>query len=585
VTLQGWLQIAFYLAVLTALTPLLGGYMARVYQGERVALERVLGPVERLTYRALRTDPARQQDWKAYARTTLVFSALFFVVLMVILRTQGIHPFNPEGFHSGSWDLSFNTAASFITNTNWQFYGGETTLSYFSQMAGLGVQNFVSAAVGMAVLAAVIRGFASRGTKELGNFWQDLTRTLLYILLPLSVIGALVLVSQGVIQTLSSYVSFHTPTGLDQTLALGPAASQIAIKQLGTNGGGFFNVNSAMPFENATPFSNFVEMLFILLIPAALTATFGRMVGNRRQGWGLYAAMAVMLVAGVVVAYAAEQHGSPAERSAQVAVASGNGTTGGNLEGKDQRFGIANSALWATVTTDASNGSVNSAHDSFTGIGGSVPLTNMMTGEVIFGGVGSGLYGMLLMVLLAVFIAGLMVGRTPEYLGKKVESREVKLVLIGTLFVPLGVLVATAVAIATKYGAPSIFNSGPQGFSETLYAYTSQTNNNGSAFAGYTGFVQPNAPGNVGAFGITFADLLGGLAMLTGRFVPLIAALAVAGSLSTKKVAPAGAGTFRTDTPTFVFLLVSVIVIVGALTFFPALLLGPIVQGLTPHLF
>ena len=584
-TLQGWLQIAFYLAVLTALTPLLGGYMARVYQGERVALERVLGPVERLTYRALRTDPARQQDWKAYARTTLVFSALFFVVLMVILRTQGIHPFNPEGFHSGSWDLSFNTAASFITNTNWQYYGGETTLSYFSQMAGLGVQNFVSAAVGMAVLAAVIRGFASRGTKELGNFWQDLTRTLLYILLPLSFVGALVLVSQGVIQTLSGYVGFHTPQGLGQTLALGPAASQIAIKQLGTNGGGFFNVNSAMPFENPTTFSNFVEMLFILLIPAGLTATFGRMVGNRRQGWGLYAAMAVMLVAGVVVAYAAEQHGSPAEKSAHVAVASANGTTGGNLEGKDQRFGIANSALWATVTTDASNGSVNSAHDSFTGIGGSVPLTNIMTGEVIFGGVGSGLYGMLLMVLLAVFIAGLMVGRTPEYLGKKVESREVKLVLIGTLFVPLGVLVATALAIATKYGAPSIFNSGPQGFSETLYAYTSQTNNNGSAFAGYTGFVQPNAPGNVGAFGITFADLLGGLAMLAGRFVPLIAALAVAGSLATKKVSPVGAGTFRTDTPTFVFLLVSVIVIVGALTFFPALLLGPIVQGLAPQLF
>jgi len=380
-------------------------------------------------------------------------------------------------------------------------------------------------------------------------------------------------------------VSFHTPTGLSQTLALGPAASQISIKQLGTNGGGFFNVNSAMPFENPTTFSNFVEMLFILLIPAGLTATFGRMVGNRRQGWGLYAAMAVMLVAGVVVAYAAEQHGSPAEKSAHVAVASHNGTTGGNLEGKEQRFGIANSALWATVTTDASNGSVNSAHDSFTGIGGSVPLTNIMTGEVIFGGVGSGLYGMLLMVLLAVFIAGLMVGRTPEYLGKKVESREVKLVLIGTLFVPLGVLVATALAIATKYGAPSIFNSGPQGFSETLYAYTSQTNNNGSAFAGYTGFVQPNAPGNVGAFGITFADLLGGLAMLAGRFVPLIAALAVAGSLATKKVAPAGAGTFRTDTPTFVFLLVSVIVIVGALTFFPALLLGPIVQGLAPQLF
>ncbi len=584
-TAQGWLQIALYLAVLTALTPVLGAYIARVYQGEHVALERVLGPVERLTYRALRTDPERQQDWKEYARTTLVFSALFFVALFVILRTQGIHPFNPEGFHSAPWDVSFNTATSFVTNTNWQFYGGETTLTYFSQMAGLGVQNFVSAAVGMAVLAAVIRGFASRGAKELGNFWQDVTRTLLYILLPLSLVGALVLVSQGAIQTLGGYVTATTLQGADQTLALGPAASQIAIKQLGTNGGGFFSVNSAMPFENPTTFSNFVEVLFILLIPAALTATFGRMVGNRRQGWALYAAMAVMMVGGVVVAYAAEQNGSPAEKAANVSVASADGTTGGNLEGKEQRFGIANSALWATVTTDASNGSVNSAHDSYTGIGGSVPLINMMTGEVIFGGVGSGLYGMLLMVLLAVFIAGLMVGRTPEYLGKKVEAREVKLVLIGVLAVPLGVLIATALSIATKYGAPSIYNSGPQGFSETLYAYTSQTNNNGSAFAGFTGFVQPNAPGNVGAFGITFADLLGGVAMFAGRFIPLLAALAVAGSLATKRVAPAGAGTFRTDTPTFVFLLISVVVIVGALTFFPALLLGPVVQGLTPQLF
>jgi K+-transporting ATPase ATPase A chain len=584
VTLQGWLQIAFYLVVLTALTPLLGAYMARVYQGDRIVLERVLGPLERLTYRALRADPARQQDWKAYARSVVVFSALFWIALYLILRTQGIHPFNPEGFDSGTWDVSFNTVSSFISNTNWQFYGGETTLSYFSQMAGLAVQNFVSAAVGMAVLAAVIRGFSSRGAKELGNFWQDLTRTLLYILLPLSFVGALVLVSQGVIQTLSGYVTFPAVQGLDQTLALGPVASQIAIKQLGTNGGGFFNVNSAMPFENPTTFANFVEVLFILLIPAALTATFGRMVGNRRQGWALYGAMMVMLVATIAVAYAAEQNGSPAQKSAQVAVASGDGTTGGNLEGKEQRFGIASSAEWSAITTAASNGSVNSAHDSYTGIGGSVPLVNMMTGEVIFGGVGSGLYGMLLMVVLSVFIAGLMVGRTPEYLGKKIESREMKLVLIGVLFVPLTVLVGTTLAIATKYGAPSIYNAGPQGFSETLYAYTSQTNNNGSAFAGYTGFVQPE-PGNKGAFGISFADLLGGLAMLTGRFVPLLSALAVAGSLATKKVSPVGAGTFRTDTPTFVFLLIAVVVIVGALTFFPALLLGPIVQGLSTQLF
>jgi K+-transporting ATPase ATPase A chain len=585
VTLQGWLQIAIYLAVLTALTPPLGGYMARVYRGERVFLSPVLGPFERLTYRLLRVNPNRQQDWKAYARTTVVFSLLFWIVLYVILRTQGIHPFNPEGFDSGTWDVSFNTVSSFISNTNWQYYGGETTLSYFSQMAGLAVQNFISAAVGMAVLAAVIRGFASRGTAQLGNFWQDLTRTLLYILLPLSIIGALILMSQGVVQTLAGSITYTTGQGFEQTLALGPAASQIAIKQLGTNGGGFFNVNSSFPFENPTGFSNFVEVLFILLVPAALTATFGRMVGNRRQGWALYAAMAVMLVIGIAVAYGAEQHGTPAQRDAQVATASADGTTGGNLEGKEQRFGVANSSMWAAITTAASNGSVNSAHDSYTGAGGAVPLVNMMTGEVIFGGVGSGLYGMLLFVLLAVFIAGLMVGRTPEYLGKKIEAREVKYVLIGTLYTALAVLVTTALAIATKWGAPSIYNPAPQGFSETLYAYTSQGNNNGSAFAGYTGYVQPNAPGNAGAFGITFADLLGGVTMLAARFVPLLAALAVAGSLATKRVSPAGAGTFRTDTPTFVALLVFVIVIVAALTFFPALLLGPVVQALTDRLF
>jgi potassium-transporting ATPase potassium-binding subunit len=577
VTLQGWLQIAVFVAVLTALTPLLGGYMARVYRNERVFLTPVFGPLERGIYRLLRVDPSQSQDWKSYARTTLVFSALFFVVLYVILRTQGIHPFNPEGFDSGTWDVSFNTAASFVTNTNWQFYAGETTLSYFSQMAGLTVQNFVSAAVGMAVLAAVIRGFAGRGVTALGNFWQDLIRTLLYVLLPLAFVGALLLVSQGVIQTLSGSVTYSTVTGLEQTLALGPGASQIAIKQLGTNGGGYFGVNSAFPFENGTAFSNFVELLFILLIPAALTATFGRMVGNRRQGWALYAAMAIFLVATIAVAYGAEENGSPAQKSAEVA--------GANLEGKEQRNGIVQSSAWAAVTTVASNGSVNSAHDSYTGAGGAVPLVNMMTGEVIFGGVGSGLYGMLLMVLLAVFIAGLLVGRTPEYLGKKVEAREIKLTLIGALYPTLGVLVFTGLAMATKWGAPSIYNAGPQGFSETLYAYTSQGNNNGSAFAGYTGYLQPNAPGNVGAFGITFADVLGGLAMLGARFVPLVAALAVAGSLATKRVAPAGPGTFRTDTPTFVFLLLFVIVIVAALTFFPALLLGPIVQALTPQLF
>jgi potassium-transporting ATPase potassium-binding subunit len=577
VTLQGWLQIALFVAVLTALTPLLGGYMARVYRNERVFLTPVFGPLERGIYRLLRVDPAQGQGWKAYAKTTLVFSALFFVVLYVILRTQGIHPFNPEGFDSATWDVTFNTTSSFITNTNWQFYGGETTMTYFSQMAGLAVQNFVSAAVGMAVFAAVVRGFASRGVTALGNFWQDLTRSLLYVLLPLSFVGALVLVSQGVVQTLSGSVTYSTITGLEQTLAVGPAASQIVIKQLGTNGGGFFNVNSAFPFENATSFSNFVEVLFILLIPAALTATFGRMVGNRRQGWALYAAMTIWLVATIAIGYAAEQNGSPAQHSAEV--------TGANLEGKELRNGIVQSTSWTAVTTVASNGSVNSALDSYTGTGGAVPLVNMMTGEVIFGGVGSGLYGMLFMVLLSVFIAGLMVGRTPEYLGKKVEAREIKLTLVGALYPTLGVLVFTGLAMATKWGAPSIYNPGPQGFSETLYAYTSQGNNNGSAFAGFTGFLQPNAPGNVGAFGITFADIMGGLAMLGARFVPLIAALAVAGSLASKRVAPLGPGTFRTDTPTFVVLLLAVILIVAALTFFPALLLGPIVQALTTQLF
>ncbi|MGZ5331146.1 MAG: potassium-transporting ATPase subunit KdpA [Solirubrobacterales bacterium] len=590
---QGWLQMVVFIAVLTALTPVLGAYMARVYTDRPLLLERAFGPLERLVYRLIGPSARAEQDWKAYGRTTIVFSAVFFVVLYAILRTQGIQPFNPEGFDSGPWDLSFNTTASFVTNTNWQFYGGETTLSYFSQMAGLAVQNFVSAAVGMAVLAAVIRGLVSRGAAALGNFWRDVTRTLLYILLPLSFVGALVLVSQGVIQTLDGSVTFATITGGEQTLALGPGASQIAIKQLGTNGGGFFNVNSAFPFENPTQFANFVELLFILLIPAALTATYGRMVGSRRQGWSLFAAMAVMLAVGMGVGYAAEQAGSPAQEAAgieadagasDVDVADADASTGGNLEGKEQRNGIIGSTNWAASTTAASNGSVNSAHDSYTGVGGLVPMFNMMTGEVIFGGVGSGLYGMFLFVLLAVFIAGLMVGRTPEYLGKKIEAREVKLVMIGTIVVPLLVLVATGVAISSSYGAVSIYNPGPQGFSETLYAYTSQGNNNGSAFAGFTGFVQPNAPGNVGSYGITFANLLGGLSMLFARFVPMLAALAVAGSLATKRVAPAGPGTFRTDTPTFVLLLIFIVILVAALTFFPALLLGPVVQGLTDSL-
>lgn len=575
-TAQGWFQIALYVAILTALTPLIGAYMHRVYTGQPVLLTRGVGPLERVVYRLMRTDPEQGQDWKAYARTTVVFSALFFVVLYVILRTQASHPLNHEGFGSAPWDVSFNTAASFVSNTNWQYYGGETTMTYVSQMTGLAVQNFVSAAVGMAVLIAVIRGLVSRSGSSLGNFWVDLTRGLLYILLPISIVAGLLLVSQGTLQSLAPYVTFGTLAGGEQTLALGPVSSQEAIKLLGTNGGGFFNVNSAMPFENPNGLTNFVEMLLILVIPAGLTATFGAMAGNRRLGWALYSAMALMFVVAVAIVYAAETNGTPAQHLA--------GLAGSNLEGKEVRFGDAGSALWAVVTTVASCGAVNGALDSFTGIGGAVPMANIMTGEVIFGGVGSGLYGMLLFVLLAVFIAGLMVGRTPEFLGKKIEAREIRLVVLGTLAVPLLVLGATALAIATKYGAPSIYNGGPQGFSETLYAYASQANNNGSAFAGYTGFVQPNA-GGAGAFGITFADLLGGIAMLAGRFLPMVLALAVAGSLAGKRVAPAGPGTMRADTPTFVVLLIATILIVALLTFVPSLLLGPIVQGLSTQLF
>ena len=570
-TAQGWLQIAFYLAALTALTPPLGAHMARVYTDRRTFLSPLVEPIERLAYRALRVDPGVGQDWKDYARTTVVFSAVSWLALYAILRTQGIQPLNPQGLASAPWDLSFNTASSFVTNTNWQFYGGEATLSYFSQMAGLTVQNFLSAAVGMAVLAAVIRGFAARGTAQLGNFWRDLIRTLLHILLPLSAVAALFLVSQGVIQTLGGYLTYTTLAGAKQTLALGPVASQVAIKQLGTNGGGFFNVNSAMPFENPTGLSGFVEALLILLIPAGLTATFGRMVGNRRQGWALYAAMLAMLVAGIAVAYGAEAHGTPAERAAGIETAAAAGTSGGNMQDKEQRFGIAGSAEWAAATTAASNGSVDSGHDAYSGAAGAVLMLNMLSGEVIFGGVGSGLYGMLLFVLIAVFIAGLMVGRTPEYLGKKIEAREIKLTLVGVLYPALAVLVLAGVAVATAAGKASIFNAGPQGFSETLYAYASQGNNNGSALAGYAG--------------TTFADLAGGLATIGARFVPMLAALAVAGSLAGKRVAPPGAGSFRTDTPTFVFLLVFVVAIVAALTFFPALLLGPISQAFSGRLF
>jgi K+-transporting ATPase ATPase A chain len=582
---QGWLQFGVFILLLTALVPVLGTYLAKVFQGERVFLSPVVGPIERLGYRLFRVRPGDGQDWKAYARSVLVFSLLSWLLLYLILRTQSIQPFNPEGFGSGPWNLSFNTASSFVTNTNWQYYGGETTLSYFAQMAGLAVQNFVSAAVGIAVLAAVIRGFAARSARSLGNFWSDLTRITLYVLLPISFVGALVLVSQGVVQTLGGSEIVHTLTGTEQTLAFGPVASQEAIKELGTNGGGFFNVNSSFPFENPNSFTNILETFLILVIPASLPYAFGRIIGNRRQGWAIYAAMMAMFVVAVAVVFVAEQHGSPAQHAAGVATHAFDGSTGGNMEGKEIRNGIAQSSLWTAVTTVTSCGAVNAALDSLTGIGGLVPMASLSTGEVIFGGVGSGLYGMLMLVLLTVFIAGLMVGRTPEFLGKKIEAREVKLVLVAVLATPLLVLIGTAWAVASNDGTTSIYNPGPQGFSESLYAYMSQANNNGSAFAGYTGFLQPNAPGNAGAEGLDFATLLGGLVMLFGRFLPLLAVLAVAGSLAGKRVAPVGAGTFRADSPTFVVLLLGVVVIVAALTFFPAFLLGPVVQGLTDQLF
>lgn len=574
---SGWLQIVLLLAVLTGITPLLGGYIHRVFAGERVLLARALGPAERrFTALLAGSDPAGQ-DWRGYAGSVLMFSAVSWLALYLLLRTQSIQPLNPQGFGPAPWDLSFNAASSFVSNTGWQFYGGERTLSSFSQMAGIAVQGFLSGAVGIAAGVAIARGFANRSGRELGNFWVDLIRALLYVLLPLSVLGCAFLVSQGAIQTLAGSVHVSTLAGGAQTLALGPAASQKAVMLLGSDGGGFYAVNSAMPFEDPTGLANFAEMVMVLAIPAALTATYGRIVGSRRQGWVLYAVMVVMFAGSAAVAYPAESRPSPAMRAA--------GAHGLNMEGKDQRLQVSDSVLEAVAATTTGNGSTNAALDSFTGLGGSIPMANIMTGEVIFGAVGSGLYGMLLMVLLAVFVAGLMVGRTPEYLGKRIEAREIKLVTIGVIAVPLIVLFATAWAISARYGTRSIFNGGPQGFSETLYAYTSQANNNGSGFAGYAGFVQPHAPGNVGAGGIAFADLAGGAAMLVGRFLPMLAALAVAGSLSGKRTIAAGEGTMRTDTAVFAVLLLATIAIVALLTFVPSLMLGPLVQALTPRLF
>jgi K+-transporting ATPase ATPase A chain len=571
-----WLQLAFYGIVLLALVKPLGAFMARVYQGERTFLHPLLVPIERFFYRIAGIDPKSEMGWPTYALALLLFNGLGLLVVYVLQRVQGFLPLNPQGFGAVMPDLAFNTAASFTSNTNWQNYGGETTLSYLTQMLALTVQNFVSAATGMAVLVALARGFARQTRRTIGNFWADLTRGTLYILLPLALLLALALVSQGVVQTFGAYPvadlvqatrdSSGQPVA-SQVLAVGPAASQVAIKQLGTNGGGFFNVNSAHPFENPTPLSNFLEMLAILLIPAALCYTFGRLVGDARQGWAILAAMTIVFVLMLGVAVWAEQAGNPALASLGVDQTASDVHPGGNMAGKELRFGIANSALWATATTAASNGSVNTMHDALTPLGGLVPLWLMQLGEVIYGGVGSGLYGMLAFVIVAVFVAGLMVGRTPEYLGKKIEAYEMKMASLIILIPVILVLAGTALAVSTAAGRAGIFNPGPHGFSEVLYAFSSAGNNNGSAFAG----LGANTP---------FYNVILGTVMLLARYWLIIPTLGIAGALAAKKRVPASAGTLPTHTPLFVGWLIGVVVIVGALSFLPALALGPIVEQL-----
>lgn len=574
--LYSWFQLIFYMVILLLLAKPLGSFMAKVYQGERTFLDRVLGPVERFIYRLSGVKADEEMNWKTYAVAAMLFNFLGLLVVYGLQRFQAALPLNPQGLGAVTSDSSWNTAVSFATNTNWQGYGGEVTMSYLSQMLGLVVQNFVSAAMGMAVLVAFIRGIARHTVKTIGNFWVDLTRTTLYILLPLSFVLALVLVSQGVVQTFSPYkaVILLQPTSdadgnvlTEQVLAVGPAASQIAIKQLGTNGGGFFNVNSAHPFENPTPLSNFFEMLSILVISAALCYTFGVMVGDTRQGWALLAAMTIIFVVLLGVCVESEQGGNPAFTAMGVDQVPSNINPGGNMEGKEARFGIANSALWATATTAASNGSVNSMHDSYMPLGGLVPMWMMQLGEIIYGGVGSGLYGMLAFVIVAVFISGLMVGRTPEYLGKKIEAYEMKMASIMILIPVMVVLVGTAVAVMSEAGRATIYNPSAHGFSEVLYAFSSAGNNNGSAFAG----LGANTP---------FYNTTLGFAMLLARYWLAIPALAIAGSLAGKKKVPASSGTLPTHTPLFVGWVIAVIVIVGALSFLPSLALGPIVEHL-----
>ena len=565
-TLNGWLQILFFLLVVLLVTPPLGEFMAKVFTRRRTWLDPVMRPLERLIHRLTGVNESREMRWTEYAVSVLLFSVVSMLVLYAMQRLQGILPFNPQGFGAVPPDLAFNTAASFTTNTNWQNYGGESTMSYFTQMAGLAYHNFVSAAVGMAVAIAFIRGIAQKEKDTIGNFWVDMTRATLWVLLPICIVAALFLVSQGVVQNLRAYDTVQTVEGAKQVIAQGPVASQEAIKQFGTNGGGFFNANSAHPFENPTALSNFLEMFGIFAISAALTYTLGSMTGSRRHGWAVWAAMAVLFLAGVSVAYWAEARGNPLLTAAGADQSLSAGAPGGNMEGKEVRFGIANTALFATVTTDASCGAINGWHDSFTPLGGLVPLANMQLSEVVFGGVGAGMHGILVYIILSVFIAGLMVGRTPEYLGKKIQAFEVQMAMLTVLIFSLVILCFTGISsVSPSFGTSSIANPGPHGLSEILYAYSSGAANNGSAFGGLTG--------NTKWYNTTI-----GLAMLFGRFFMLIPPLAIAGSLSRKKLIPPSLGTFPVTTPLFTALLVGVILIVGALTFFPALSLGPIVE-------
>jgi len=558
-TILGWIQIALYCAIIVAITPVLGAYMTRVFNGERTFLSPVLRPIEAAIYWAGGVKESREQHWLTYTIAMLLFHVGGFAILYLLMRVQDLLPFNPAGQSAVPADLSLNTAVSFITNTNWQNYGGESTMSYLVQMLGLTHQNFLSGATGIVLAVALIRGFARASARTVGNFWVDITRCTLYILLPICIAYALFLVWQGMPQTLGAYVDATTVEGVKQTIAVGPVASQVAIKMLGTNGGGFFNANAAHPFENPTALSNFVQIISIFAIGAALTNVFGRMVGNQKQGWAILAVMGVLFIAGVALCYWAEGHGND--------ILNAMGLSGGNMEGKEVRFGIVGTALFAVVTTAASCGAVNAMHDSFTALGGMIPLINMQLGEIIVGGVGAGLYGMLLFVIVSIFVAGLMVGRTPEYIGKKIEAKEVKMAMLAILVLPLMYLGWTAVAAVNPQAVSQLNNAGPHGFTEMLYLYTSSTGNNGSAFAG----ISANT---------LFYNITGAVAMFVGRFWMIIPAMAIAGSLAAKKSVPPSAGTFPTTGGLFVGLVVGVILIVGGLTFFPALALGPIVEHL-----